>query len=137
MGAGKRAAAQAPVTRECLLLHQIADRAESPVFQLAHIELPVRSLILRPAQEDVARRLHDALALDHPLALVPLNFCPSRSSADLPASLICRNSGVPSPHINSPMAQNVPTPPTPTTLNATSLSAYRSTRQSRSGAKRL
>src|SRR5215468_3440670 len=76
MGAGKRAATQAPVTRECLLLHQITDRAESPVFQLAHIELPVRGLILRPAQEDVARRLHDALALDHPLALVTLELLP-------------------------------------------------------------
>src|SRR5215472_12538745 len=76
MGAGKRAATQAPIARECLFLHQVAYRAESPVFQLAHVELPVRGLILCPAQEDVARRLHDALAFDHSLALVALELLP-------------------------------------------------------------
>jgi hypothetical protein len=36
------------------------------------------------------------LALDHPLALMAGIFGANRSSTDLPASLICKNSGVPS-----------------------------------------
>src|SRR5262249_58600594 len=55
-------------------LDQFADRTEPPVLELAHIELPVRRGILGPAEEQVACRLHDALALDHPLALVALEF---------------------------------------------------------------
>jgi hypothetical protein len=42
--------------------------------QVTHIEISVRSDILRPTQEDIARRLHDALTLDHPLALMARKF---------------------------------------------------------------
>src|SRR5262249_14006493 len=41
---------------------------------MAHIELSARRDILRPAEKDVARRLHDALSLDHPLALMAFEF---------------------------------------------------------------
>jgi hypothetical protein len=41
---------------------------------VTHIEISVRSNILRPTQEDIARRLHDALTLDHPLALMARKF---------------------------------------------------------------
>src|SRR5262249_6015557 len=37
---------------------------------MPHVELAARWPILRPAKEEVARRLHNALALDHALALV-------------------------------------------------------------------
>src|SRR5262249_46640678 len=50
------------------------DGAQPPVLQLANIELAARSSVLRPPQEYVARRLHDALALHHPLALVALEL---------------------------------------------------------------
>ena len=39
--------------------------------------------------------------------------------------------------VNRPIAQNVPTLPTPTALKAMSLSEYRSNRQSRSGGRRF
>src|SRR5262245_38740857 len=75
-GAGQCAPAQARVARKSFPLNQIADRTEPPVFQLAHIEISVRRDVLRPSEEDVARRLHNALTLDHTLALVPLEFRP-------------------------------------------------------------
>src|SRR5438128_7752338 len=76
MGAGKRAPTKAGVARQRSLLNQLADRTESPVLQLAHIEVPVRCDVLRPAQEEIARRLHDALTFDHPLTLVTLECRP-------------------------------------------------------------
>src|SRR5438552_17355644 len=74
MGARKRPPTKAGVARQCSLLNQLADRTEPTVLQLAHIEVSVRCDVLRPAQEDVARRLHDALTFNHPLALVALEF---------------------------------------------------------------
>src|SRR5207247_7363767 len=47
---------------------------EPPVLQLAHVEIARGRLVLGPAEEDVARRLHHALALDHAAALVTTTF---------------------------------------------------------------
>src|SRR5438046_7430820 len=74
MGARKRPPTKAGVARQCSLLNQLADRTEPPVLQLAHIEVSVRCDVLRPAQEEIACGLHDALTLDHPLALMALEF---------------------------------------------------------------
>src|SRR4051812_24806627 len=64
------------VVHEGTLLHELADRPEPPVLQLAHVEVPLGSRVLRPSQKDVARRLHDMLAFDAPLARVTLEFSP-------------------------------------------------------------
>src|SRR5215470_17481958 len=74
MGARERAPAQLRIARERLLLDQLADRAKPPVLQLAHVELTMGCGVLGPAQEHVARRLHDALALDHALALMAVEL---------------------------------------------------------------
>src|SRR5262249_14492640 len=74
MSAGERTSAQTCVARQRVLLDQLADRTKPPVLQLAHIELSARCDVLRPAEKDIACRLHDALSLDHPLALMALEF---------------------------------------------------------------
>src|SRR5580765_1551058 len=74
MGARERTSAQLPIACERLLLDQLADRAKPPVLQLAHIELTLRCGVLGPAQEHVAGRLHEPLALDHALALMAVEF---------------------------------------------------------------
>src|SRR5262245_1884994 len=64
MRAGERAPAQARVIEESILLDELADGAEPPVLELAHIEMPARCLVLRPSQKNIARRLHDMLPFD-------------------------------------------------------------------------
>ncbi len=76
MGARERASAQSCVARQCLLLDQLADRAEAAILELAHVEMTARCRILRPAQEHVARGLHHALALDHALTRVARELRP-------------------------------------------------------------
>src|SRR5262249_22683239 len=76
MRTGKRAPAQARVIDEGTLLDEFADGAEPPVLQLAHVEMSARRRVLRPPQEDVARRLHDMLTFDDPPAGVTLEFGP-------------------------------------------------------------
>src|SRR5437867_13324606 len=70
----ERTPAQLRVARQRLLLDQLADRAKPPVLQLAHIELTVGRGVLGPAQEHIARRLHDTLAFDHALALMAVEL---------------------------------------------------------------
>ena len=74
MRARERAPAQPRVVEQRALLHQLADRSEAPVLELADVEISPRRAILRPTQKDVARRLHDALALDHAAARVILEL---------------------------------------------------------------
>src|SRR5262245_8384438 len=74
MRARKRAPAEAGIACERSLLDQGPDRTEPPVLQMAYIEVSVRCHVLGPAEEQIARRLHDALALDYPLALVAAEF---------------------------------------------------------------
>ena len=51
------------------LLGEFADRAEPAVLQDANIEFDPQGLVRRPAEKDVARRLHHPLPLDHAPAL--------------------------------------------------------------------
>src|SRR5262245_55777032 len=74
MVTGERTPAQARVALERPLLNQLADRTEPPVLQMAYIEVSMRRNVLRPTQELVTRRLHDTLTLDHPPALVAVEF---------------------------------------------------------------
>src|SRR5262249_51512516 len=50
--------------------------SEPPVLQLPHVEMSLRRVVLRPTEEDIACRLHGALAFDHALARVILEFRP-------------------------------------------------------------
>ena len=78
-----------------------------------------------PAQEDVARRLHEALAGHHAVAGVDEAARPAYgSSTEGPASLTCKKRGSSSsrPSIRAIRA-TVPTLPTPTTFRATSTAA--------------
>ena len=72
-GAGVRArerpAAQPGIFRQRLLLGELADRAEPAVLQDANIEFDPLRLVRRPAEKNVARRLHHPLPLDHAPAL--------------------------------------------------------------------
>src|SRR6266478_4224772 len=55
MGACERAPAQMRKAGQRPLFHQLADRSETPVLQLAHVEISPRRVVLRPTEEDVAR----------------------------------------------------------------------------------
>jgi hypothetical protein len=74
--AGERAPAQAGVVYEGILLDDLANRPEPPVFQMAHVEVPARHRIFRPAEEDVARGLHGPLPFDDAPPRVPVEFWP-------------------------------------------------------------
>src|SRR5260370_5570392 len=76
MGACERAPAQMRIAGQRSLFPQLADRSETPVLQLAHVEISPRRVVLRPTEEDVARRLHGALTFDHAPARVILEFRP-------------------------------------------------------------
>src|SRR5262245_2091834 len=76
MGTCERAPAQMRIAGEGSLFHQLADRSEMPVLQLAHVEISPRRVVLRPTEEDIARRLHGALTFDHAPARVILEFRP-------------------------------------------------------------
>src|SRR5262249_59845813 len=67
---------EAGVVERSVLLSEFADRPEPPVLQLAYVEMSAWRLILRPAKEDVARRLHDMLTFDDPPAGVTIEFGP-------------------------------------------------------------
>jgi len=43
---------------------------------VTHVEVPAGHSVLRPAQKDVARRLHGPLPLDNPPAGMPVEFRP-------------------------------------------------------------
>ena len=90
-----------------------------------------RARSAHPAQEDVARGLHEPLAVHHPVAVVAALVRPANgSSTEGAASLICRNSGSPAsrPRAAGRSRRAVPTLPTPTTLRAMSTSRYCSSR---------
>src|ERR1700722_704235 len=74
MGASECPCTHLAVIAEPLRRHRLGLEGELPVAQLPDVEVPddpVRSWIEpQPAKEDVARRLHQPLALDHSLALV-------------------------------------------------------------------
>ena len=89
--------------------------------------------VLRPAQEDVASRLHEPVPLHYPLPVVGINARARIGFQDRGrASLTWRKRGSLAPAISSATLQTVPTLPTPTTLMALSLRAYRSRRTRRS-----
>src|SRR5262245_20357209 len=75
MRSRERPSAQACIILQCILLGDFAYAAEPPVFEDANIELSCRRLVRGPAEEDVARRLHHALAFD--------NAVPLRSAIDI------------------------------------------------------
>ena len=73
MSSGEGPSAEVAVRRHALRDHLVGFCGALPVPQLADVEVPlhaVDSFDLLPAQEDVARRLHQVLACHHPLALV-------------------------------------------------------------------
>ena len=73
VGAGEGPAAQTARTRPSVGIAPSMFSRALPVGELAHVEvagLPVDALRRLPAEEDVARRLHQALSVDHALALV-------------------------------------------------------------------
>ena len=73
MGTGQRRAAHLAVDAEDLGFHDVDLRRELPVPHLAHVEVvlgPVGVLEPVPAEEDVARGLHEPLPLDDPPPVV-------------------------------------------------------------------
>lgn len=76
---GQRRPAQLPEGTHAARHHQFGFHHALPIAQLAYVEvpaLPVEPLDPLPAQEDVSRGLHQALARHHPLALVPVRTRP-------------------------------------------------------------
>ena len=89
--------------------------------------------VLRPAQEDVASRLHEPVPLHYPLPVVGINARARIGFQDRGARFLdLEEEGVLCTAISSATLQTVPTLPTPTTLMALSLRAYRSRRTRRS-----
>ena len=74
VGTRERPAAHSGEDLEAARENRVEVRRRLPVPQLADVEvalLAVEALrVANPAEEDVARRLHHPLALDHPLAVV-------------------------------------------------------------------
>ena len=111
MGAGEGPAAQ-PRRRRARPdgRHRLDVGRALPVPQLAHVEvaaLAVEPVDALPAEEDVAGRLHQPLALDDALAVVVVRrLAPANgASTDGWASLACRNSGSPSSRPSSSTTQ--------------------------------
>ena len=106
--------------------HGLDERGALPVPELADVEVAldaVEAPSVVPAQEDVAARLHEVLAVHHPFAVGAVVGCARRTprAPTACASLACRNSGSASSRPNiSTIHARVPTLPTPTTLRATS-----------------
>ena len=81
MGAGQRPAADAGVDRQALRRQRLDFGRALPVPELAHVEValpPVDADRRAPAEEAVARGLHQPLALDHPPAVVVGSCWPRR-----------------------------------------------------------
>src|SRR5262245_27226985 len=70
----QRPSAQVRIVDQSAHFNELADRPEAAIFQLTYIEMASRCLVLRPAQKDVARCLHDMLSFDDPPTRVALEF---------------------------------------------------------------
>lgn len=97
----QRPGAQQGVLRHAHRRHELGRERQLPVAELAQVEVAAHAvdpLLALPPQEDVAVGLHEALAVDDPLAVVAL-APPHRlrplHDGPLPASLACRISGSP------------------------------------------
>ena len=128
MGVGQRRRAELPVDAERPRVHRLDHDRALPVAQLAHVVVALLAedalRDMEPAEEDVARRLHDALPGDDALArILVLARADELLQHRALASLICRNSGSRASRPSSRATQAaVPTLPTPTTLRAESTS---------------
>ena len=123
MSTGERSSTNLAVQAEHGRVHALDDGRPLPVAQLTDVEVAVHAVDTDealPSEEDVARRLHEVLAVHDPLAMRRDVLAPTNSSStDGFASFAWRNNGSPSSlPINSRIHARVPTLPTPTTLRA-------------------
>src|SRR5580700_5803904 len=67
----ERPAARDPIGGKSVRKQRVEVDRDLPVPKLAHVEIPAGAVLLGtyPAEEDVARRLHEPLALNHALAV--------------------------------------------------------------------
>ena len=111
-----------------------------PVPELAEVKVALAVVEAdrpQPAQEDVAGRLHDPLAIDHPLALVRDLAFPGEGGEHRVLGLFYLQEdrvGVPTAHEQQYPAPG-PTLPTPTTFLAMSTMRYCSSRWRRSACR--
>ena len=74
MRTGESTPAQTGIMDQGVLLHELANCPETPILQLANVEMSGRRVVFRPSEKNVARRLHGTLTFDDPPARMTAEF---------------------------------------------------------------